>query len=100
MSLWSFISLSIIACFAGRILCLIIIGEHKNINSIQELIESDMSIQVYNKSWLWHQFNNKKEWSNTLDDSLAKIESRINFSTSKELNIKVKFSQLYTCPFE
>ena len=78
--------------------------ETKPINSINELIDSNLSYVAINDSWLWWNIENEKRWNESLDNNLRKIASRLQFISEEQLNqnvtskfylLKTKFNQYF-----
>ena len=79
INLWSFSALVITTCFCGIVVSLLVIKEVKKINTIDELVESNLKIYSNNDSWIWWQIHNNLRYNNTIDTELAKIAPGIDF---------------------
>ena len=86
---WSLIALVITGCLSGIIYSLIVIPQNANINSIDELVQTNLEILSNNNSWIWYQLHGETEWGATIDKELAKIKTRIKFIDQKEMESKV-----------
>ena len=63
--------------------------ETKPINSINELIDSNLTYVSRNDSWLWWQIETERRWKVPLDNNLRKIGSRLQFISDEEFNQNV-----------
>ena len=73
-NLWSFSALISTACFSAGILSSILNVEHNCINSVVELMHTDMNAFIFNDSEIWHFYHRKiTEPNSTLDPLLQQI---------------------------
>ena len=66
-------------CFAGIVVSYLIISEQVKVNSIDEIVNSQIEIYNNNNSWIYYQLDNNLRWNNPIDKDLAKIRSRLKF---------------------
>ena len=79
INIWSLMALTITACFSGGILTSVVFREQKNINSFDEMIDSNLTVLTYNNSWIWSQYENVLLWNQPLDERLKRLSPRIKF---------------------
>ena len=79
MTLWSFISLVIITSFSSKILSLLVVPETKLINTIDELVESQMDVYTHNNSMVYWQLKGFYDSNYTIDNWLAQIKQKFKF---------------------
>ena len=95
MRVWSPMAMILTMCFAGGILNRIIIPEHYNINSFDEMVDSGLKVFTDNDSWVWYEFRNyEKKWKKELDEKINKIYPRIDYIGRNEFRTKVDSIEL------
>ena len=77
--IWSFMALTITTCFSGGILTSVVFREQKNINSFDEMIDSNLTVLTYNNSWVWSQYENVLLWNKSLDEKFERLTPRLKF---------------------
>ncbi|CAG2118021.1 unnamed protein product, partial [Medioppia subpectinata] len=80
-NIWAFSALITAACFSGGILTTIVRVKPKLINSIPDIMSTDMSVLIGNNSDLWHMYD--REIGNDehlpMDSLLKQIQPRVQF---------------------
>ena len=93
-TIWSLNVLILSSCISAGILSSLVDREVKNINTIEELIDSDLTVLISNKSFLWWNFRHKR---NSMRNYLKILNdlNRIAFFDEKSNDIqyiKVSFN--------
>ena len=86
---WSFAALVLSSCLSGAILGAIVNRKEISINSLQDLVTSEMSISIPENSWLWWQYETERRWNISLDYYLNVIKHRVLSVPSDSFNSKV-----------
>ena len=77
---WSFMAMIITCCFSGIFVSLLVIPVETKIDTIDELVASNLKIYNINESWIWHRLGVYAKYKNVqVDPDIAKIKSRIQF---------------------
>ena len=79
INIWSFMALILTCCLSGGILTSLMFKPLKNINSIDELVESNLTIVNYNESSIWYVYDNEKKYKMPLDNNLRRIKNNLEF---------------------
>ena len=85
---WSFMSLIITITFAGGVLSSIVNKQYLPINNIWELINSDISLIITKKSWIWWKYKAKNIFPIS-DPLLLELESRLKTVTNEAFEDRV-----------
>ena len=90
-NIWLFIALIIASCFSAGILRSMLDHEHKPINTVEELLKTNMTAITVNDSWIYWQYEMETKWNVSLDANLEGIKSKLRFVTQSEIRDKVCF---------
>ena len=77
MYIWSLSALILSSIFSGAILEFIVNRKEMAINSLDDLIHSNLSVVTHEYSWLWWQFEKEKRWNVSLDYYLSALKDRL-----------------------
>ena len=78
-NIWSFMAFIITVCFSGGILRSIVFREQKNINTFDEMIDSNLTVLTYNNSFVWSQYDSVRNYKQTLDENLKRLKQRLKY---------------------
>ena len=88
-NIWSFMCLVLVFCISSGILSSIVIQDVRHINSIDEIIESNLDIYGYNNSWIYYKYK-----YNDLDNYMRQIEPRLKFIDMNDPDMKEMFRKV------
>ena len=76
-NVWSFKALVLSSCFSGAILGAVVNRKQDAIDSIEDLISSNMSAVILEDSWLWWLFEGARRGNHPLDRHMKAIKPRL-----------------------
>ena len=76
---WSLMALIMACCLSGGMLSSLNFKPMKNINSIDELVKSNLTIVNYNESWIWYVYDAEWRHNTQLDTNFRRIKNRLEF---------------------
>ena len=77
--IWSFMALIITACFSGGILRAVMFREQKNINTFDEMMDSNLTVLAYNNSFVWTQYYSAMIYNHSLAENLKRLKPRLKY---------------------
>ena len=79
INIWSLMALILSSCLSGGILSSLMFKTMKNINTIDELVQSNLTIINYNESWIWYTYDAEHRHNIKLDDNLRRIKNKLEY---------------------
>ena len=77
MTIWSVAALILSSCFSGGILRSMVHREQTSIDTLDELISSNLSVVILENSWLWWQYEKQRRWNVPLEYYMSAIKPRL-----------------------
>ena len=78
-NVWSLMAFILTVCFSGGVLTSVMFREQKNINTFDEMIDSNLTVLAYNNSWVWRQYENLLIYKQSPDENLKRLKPRLKF---------------------
>ena len=88
-NIWAFMSLILVSCLSSGILSSIVIQDVRHINTIDEIIASNLDIYGYNNSWIYYKYK-----YNDLDKHMRRIMPRLKFMSTNDSDMKNMFKEV------
>ena len=82
------------SCLSEGILSSLMFKPMKNINTIDELVQSNLTIVNYNHSWTWNVYLNQKIFRMSIDNNMRRIKDRLEYFSPDKFDDEVVY---YEC---
>ena len=75
--IWSLMAYILTLCLSCNILSSLIVKDRTFINSLDEVVESDRGVYIFNNTWLWWHYKTWMEYNFDIDDRLKQLVPKL-----------------------
>ena len=94
ITVWSVSALVLTSCFSGGVLQSIVNRRTTSLDTIEDLVNKNITIAIRYKTWVWWNFNNNRKYKIGLDNNMIAIKHLVKGFNNTDIGISNKVTKI------